>query len=158
MSGLARDLDINRVTLYRWVGSREQLLVELIWFLTIKTIDRLDREVDAIGADRMIEIGTRYLEAINTNHGMNVWLSCEGEYALRLAPSVETDFQARVVTRIERIIREEADAGRLDVPADLREVAFVVVRLIESYAYLDLITGEKPDARRVKPVLSMLLR
>ncbi|SEL54363.1 hypothetical protein SAMN04515665_11458 [Blastococcus sp. DSM 46786] len=28
MSSLAADLGVNRVTLYRWVGSRERLLVE----------------------------------------------------------------------------------------------------------------------------------
>jgi hypothetical protein len=32
------------------------------------------------------------------------------------------------------------------------------VRLIESYVYLDLITGEAPDARRAEPVLRLLLR
>jgi hypothetical protein len=34
----------------------------------------------------------------------------------------------------------------------------VIVRLIESYTYLDLITGEPPDARRGEPILRMLLR
>ena len=56
------------------------------------------------------------------------------------------------------LLTEETEAGRLDLPADLREVAYVVVRLIESYIYLDLITGEEPDARRAEPVLRLLLR
>jgi hypothetical protein len=29
--------------------------------------------------------------------------------------------------------------------------------MIESYTYLDLITGEEPEARRAEPVLRMLL-
>ena len=33
MSALADELGVNRVTLYRWVGSRERLLVEVIWSL-----------------------------------------------------------------------------------------------------------------------------
>jgi hypothetical protein len=33
----------------------------------------------------------------------------------------------------------------------------VIVRLIESYTYLDLIRGEEPDAQRAEPVLRMLL-
>ena len=44
------------------------------------------------------------------------------------------------------------------MPADLHEVAYVMVRLIESYTYLDLITGETPDARRAEPILRLLLR
>jgi hypothetical protein len=53
---------------------------------------------------------------------------------------------------------EEARAGHLELPVDLREVAYVVVRIIESYVYLDLITGEPADARRAEPVLRLLLR
>jgi hypothetical protein len=34
---------------------------------------------------------------------------------------------------VHGLLREEADAGRLDLPADLREVAYVLVRVIESY-------------------------
>ena len=56
------------------------------------------------------------------------------------------------------LLREETDAGRLALPVDLREVAYVIVRLIESYTYLDLITGEQPDARRAEPILRLLLR
>jgi cyclic dehypoxanthinyl futalosine synthase len=58
----------------------------------------------------------------------------------------------------ERLLRDEVDRGRLDLPADLHDVAYVIVRLIESYCYLDLITGEKPEARRAEPILRMLLR
>jgi hypothetical protein len=34
----------------------------------------------------------------------------------------------------------------------------VIVRLIESYVYLDLITGEPPESRRAEPIMRMLLR
>jgi hypothetical protein len=34
----------------------------------------------------------------------------------------------------------------------------VIVRVIESYTYLDLILGERPDARRAEPILRLLLR
>jgi len=33
MSTMARELEINRVTLYRWVGSRERLLGEVMFSL-----------------------------------------------------------------------------------------------------------------------------
>ena len=46
MGELARDLGINRATLYRWVGSRDQLLVEIVWSLADRTFDGL---LDAAG-------------------------------------------------------------------------------------------------------------
>ena len=31
MTALASELGVNRVTLYRWVGSRDALMVEVLW-------------------------------------------------------------------------------------------------------------------------------
>jgi hypothetical protein len=89
---------------------------------------------------------------------MRRWLADEGELAMRLLTRHDTDFQPRLIDAIEDILREESEAGRLSLPVELHEVAYVIVRLIESYTYLDLITGEEPDARRAEPVLRMLLR
>jgi len=158
MSALADELGVNRVTLYRWVGSRDQLLVEVIWSLARRTLDVIDEGVTQAGGERIVQIVTRFLEAVISNAGMQRWLAEEGEHAMRLLTRHETDFQPRLIGAIHELLVEESDAARLDVPADLREVAYVIVRLIESYTYLDLITGERPDARRAEPVLRMLLR
>jgi AcrR family transcriptional regulator len=158
MSALAEELGVNRVTLYRWVGSREQLLVEVVWSLASRTLTNIDRRVRAKGAERIVRVVTRFLEDVISNEGMRRWLAEEGELAMRLLTRHDTDFQPRLIGAVEEMLREEADAGRLDLPVDLHEVAYVIVRLIESYTYLDLITGEQPDARRAEPVLRLLLR
>jgi len=158
MSGLAEELGVNRVTLYRWVGSREQLLVEVVWSLGSRTLQNVKRRVRAKGAERVVRVVTRFLEDVISNPGMRRWLAEEGELAMRLLTRHDTDFQPRLIDAIHDLLLEETDAGRLDIPVDLREVAYVIVRLIESYTYLDLITGEEPDARRAEPVLRLLLR
>jgi len=158
MSALADELGVNRVTLYRWVGSREQLLVEVVWSLGSRTLEDISRRVRAKGANRIVQIVTRFLEAVISNPGMRRWLAEEGELAMRLLTRHDTDFQPRLIDAVHELLQEEADAGRLELPVDLREVAYVIVRLIESYTYLDLITGEQPDARRAEPILGLLLR
>ena len=158
MSALARKLGVNRVTLYRWVGSREQLLVEVIWSLAERTLEKLSAKVKARGAERVVQIVTGFIDAVNTNPGMQHWLAEEGEQAMRLLTLRDPGYQARLVEWNERLLREEAGKGRLQLPAELHEVAYVIVRLIESYCYLDLITGEPPEARRAEPILRMLLR
>ena len=40
----------------------------------------------------------------------------------------------------------------------MHDVAYTMVRIVESYIYLDLITGERPDARRAEAILRLLLR
>ena len=158
MSSLADELGVSRVTLYRWVGSRDALLVEVIWSLARRTLDNIEAEVTATGPERLVQIVTRFLDDVITNAGMRRWLSEEGESAMRLLTRGESGFQPRLIDAMHDLLVEETDAGRLDLPVDLREVAYVIVRLIESYTYLDLITGEQPDARRAEPILRLLLR
>ena len=158
MSALAEELGVNRVTLYRWVGSRDQFLVEVIWTLARRTLDVVIADVESKGAKRIVDVVTGFLDAVIGNSGMQRWLAEEGEHAMRLLTRHETDFQPRLIAAIEELLEEETVAGRLDLPVDLHELAYVIVRLIESYTYLDLITGEQPDAKRAEPILRMLLR
>jgi len=110
------------------------------------------------GSERIVAVITRFLDAVITNAGMRRWLAEEGELAMRLLTRHDTGFQPRLIDAVHDLLREEADAGRIDLPADLREVAYVLVRVIESYTYLDLILGEQPDAARAEPIVRMLLR
>ena len=157
MSALADELGVNRVTLYRWVGSRDQLLVEIIWSLGSRTLENADARVKAKGGERIVQTITGFLDDVISNAGMRRWLAEEGELAMRLLTRRDTGFQTRLIDAVHTLLQEEADAGRLDLPVDLEEVAYVIVRLIESYTYLDLIRGEEPDAKRAEPVLRMLL-
>ncbi len=158
MSALAEELGVNRVTLYRWVGSRERLLVEVVWSLGERTLDTVAARVRDRGPERIVQIVTRFLEAVIAHPGMRRWLAEEGEFAMRLLTRHDTDFQPRLIGAVHALLLEETEAGELDLPVDLHEVAYVIVRLIESYTYLDLITGEQPDARRAEPILRLLLR
>ena len=160
MSALADQLGVNRVTLYRWVGSRDRLLVELIWSLARRTLDDIEAAVRATGGERVVQVVVRFLEAVIANPGMQRWLAEEGEHAMRLLTRRDTGFQPRLIAAMGDLLRAETGSGALDLPADLDldEVAYVIVRLIESYTYLDLITGEAPDARRAEPILRLLLR
>jgi AcrR family transcriptional regulator len=158
MSALAEELGVNRVTLYRWFGSRDRLLVEVVWSLARQALDAADAEVHEQGARRVVGVVTRFLETVIESVGMQRWLGEEADHAMRLLTRHETDFQPRLIGAVEDILREESEAGRLDLPVELHELAYVIVRLIESYTYTDLITGERADAGRAEPILRMLLR
>ena len=158
MGALADQLGVNRVTLYRWVGSRDRLLVEVVWSLAERTLAEAAAVGRRRGAERIVATVTRFLDVVISNPGMQRWLSEEGDHAMRLLTRHDMGFQPRLIEAVHVLLEEERAAGQLDLPADLREVAFVIVRLIESYTYLDLITGERPDARRAEPILRLLLR
>src|SRR3954462_14835628 len=64
MSALADELGVNRVTLYRWVGSREQLLVEVIWSLGSRTLEKRDKRVRASGSERVVKVVAAFLDDV----------------------------------------------------------------------------------------------
>lgn len=158
MSALALEVGVSRVTLYRWLGTREQLLVEVVWSMGRKLLDHVDAQVHASGSDRVVRVVVGFLDGVIASPAMRAWLQDEGEHAMRLLTRHDTGFQPRLIAAMHDLLAQEASAGRLDLPADLNEVAYVIVRLIESYTYLDIITGEQPDARRAEPILRLLLR
>jgi AcrR family transcriptional regulator len=134
MSAMATELDVNRVTLYRWLGSREALLVDIVWALAERTLAEVDAAIGGRGAERVV--------------------AEEGELAMRLLTRSDRGFQPRLIGWVDALLERE----RVELDADRREVAYVIVRVIESYTYLDLILGERPDARRAEPILRLLLR
>lgn len=158
MTALAAELSINRVTLYRWIGNRDQLLVEIMWSLALSTLERERARTRKRGAERIVQIVGRFVAAVLSNPGMSRFLAEEGELAMRLLTRRQTGFQPRLMAYVEDLLAEEVRRGRLELSADLHDVAYTIVRIIESYVYLDRITGEEPDARRAESILRLLLR
>jgi AcrR family transcriptional regulator len=153
MGALAQELGVNRVTLYRWVGSRDRLLVEVVWELASDALAAAAARAQGDGAERVVSTLTRLLDTVIANPGMRRWLAEEGEHAMRLLTRRDGGFQPRLIAAVEALL----EAERLDLPVDRHELAYVIVRILESYTYLDLITGEPADARRAEPILRMLL-
>lgn len=160
MSALARELEINRATLYRWVGSREQFLVEMLWHMTLVSLAELERTVASKGPERIIDVTIAFSEQVIGNPGMKHWLATEGESAMSLLTRSEAGYQSRLIAWIEESIEDQVGQGSMNLPEGVRshDLAYVIERVMAGYIYLDLITGEQPDARRAEPLLWMLLR
>src|SRR4051794_14620951 len=100
MSALADELGVNRVTLYRWVGSREQLLVEGLWSLAPRAGERVGGRVRGRGWGGIVRVVPRFLGAVISNGGRRRWLAGGGGRGMRLLPRHDTDFQPRLIDAI----------------------------------------------------------
>jgi AcrR family transcriptional regulator len=158
MSMLARELEINRVTLYRWVGSRERLLAEIIWSLWSRTMQGERDRATGAGAERVVQVITGSLEAVISHRGWRRQLTDEGELIMRLLTRGDAGVQPRIIAAYRELLAEEASAGRLELSANLDELAYALVRISESYVYRELITGDPPDAAGAGQLLRLLLR
>jgi Tetracyclin repressor-like, C-terminal domain len=81
----------------------------------------------------------------------------EGDLAVKLLTTKASEFQQRLIQLIAEVVDADRRNGHLHsaVPAD--DLPYVLVRIMESYVYLSLITGDEPDTARAASVIHALL-
>lgn len=159
ISALAEEVGVSRVTMHRWVGTRDDLLSEVMWHLTNRTIDRLLAAIDAEGiTPRAPELLGRYVEAIATNTGVLRLQREEPEAFVRLCTTNASAFQQRMVAKVTAVLAGDRADGHLSIDLDDDELAFAVVRLLEAYAHAPTLSGQEADPALATRVLRALLR
>lgn len=157
MQELAAELGVNRVTLYRWVGSREQLLTEVLWALTTRSFDGYIERAQ-LDEPRVAALLSMFIRDVLANPGMRRLLDDEGDFAMRVLTGRDSAYRQRLMRLVHDLLAEDRAAGRLTSTVPLEDLAYTAVRITESYVHTRVITGEDPDADRASRVLYTLLR
>lgn len=159
MGRLATRLGVDRTSLFRWVGNRDALLSEVLWSLAVPTLEQADAATQGrSGADRVVAILTSFAHDLITADYFRSFLRREPARALRLLTTNGSEIQRRYVAVVEQLVRQELGTrpfGRDVAPADL---AYLLVRVSESFTYADLITGDAPSAERARAAFDLVLR
>ncbi len=160
MGALSAELGVNRATLYRWVGTREQLLVEILWSLAERTLSEELKRVEAEDSarNRVARLLSRFVRDCLSNPGLRQLQRDEGELAFRLLTLAQYGFHPRFVLLVRDLLAQDVAAGRFETTVPLEDLAYTAVRVVESYVHRAAITGEEPDADRAARVLHALLR
>ncbi|WP_203338303.1 QsdR family transcriptional regulator [Nocardioides limicola] len=157
MHELAATLRIDRATLFRWVGNRDQLLAEVIWSATEPTIHRAISEARGTGAERIADALTRWVAAVQESPFFQAFLRREGERGLRLLTTTASGFQDRLILEMEQLLVAEKKASGISYPLPIPDLAFALARIAEAYIYADIVVGETPNAARAGYVIKTLL-
>ncbi|RZQ63457.1 QsdR family transcriptional regulator [Amycolatopsis suaedae] len=157
MVDLATELGVSRATLFRRIGNRDKLLGEVIWSLTEAAFARHLRAARGSGAARVADLVGSYVRAVNDDAAFSAFLRNEPERALRLLTTKASVVQRRTIDTVAELLAEEAEAGTLDPPLPIPDLAYLVVRIAESFIYTDVITGAEPDAGKARQAVLALL-
>jgi AcrR family transcriptional regulator len=157
MQELAAELGVNRATLYRWVGSRERLLGEVLWSLAELGLAEARAAATGSGVDWVVSFYARFLDITATHQPIRRFVESDPEGALRLLTSQQGVQQRRLIDAVRRLLEERRDAGELHLRLDPADLAYVMVRVGESFIWRELITGEEPDLARAADVVRVLL-
>jgi AcrR family transcriptional regulator len=157
IQALAADLGVDRTTLFRWVGNRDQLLAEVLSSLGARTFTDAVARANGSGPERVADVLGMFVQALIDAPYFRAYLRRETERALRLLTTKASVVQHRMVDLVERLLREEQDRGTLPHPLPLPDLAYLIMRISESFIYTDLITGDSPDAGKARTAIAALL-
>ncbi|HRQ64822.1 MAG TPA: QsdR family transcriptional regulator [Xanthomonadaceae bacterium] len=157
VGALARELGIGRATLFRWVGSRELLIGEVLWSLYQPILEQARAQTRGHGAAYVARVCRRAMDAILDFEPLRRFIEQDPEYALRILTSKTSTVQARSIDFVRALIEQEATAGHLAPPMKPDDLAFLVVRIAESFLYGDQISGREPDIACATDAIRILL-
>lgn len=155
MGALADELGVSRVTLNRWVGSRDKLLGEVNWSLAEISLRDARAQAGGSGADAVADTVEVFARAVLAADFMQAFLNRETDIALRILTTSRSDLQENVIGFIEQLLREELNSPPASL--DFADLAYLVVRISESFIYVDMITGGQPDPAKIGHAVRALL-
>jgi AcrR family transcriptional regulator len=154
---VARQLGVGRATIYRWFGSREALLGEVVAHELELLIAAKRRQVTRRGAEGLLEVFDLINRSLSKSTALRRLLEQERTAAMRLLTASDGVVQPRAVACLRTMIAHEAAAGRFDPPADPETLAYAIVRLAEAFLYNDAAVGVRGDHERLRDVEAALL-
>jgi AcrR family transcriptional regulator len=154
---IARRLGLGRATIYRWFGSRDALLGEVIASELELLIARHRRSVRQRGAAGLLKVFDRVNRSLSRSTALRALLEQERDSALRLLTTSGGPVQPRSSGAVQALIDAEVDAGRYEPPTETSALAYAIVRLAEAFLYNDTAIGIRGDWERLHQVEAALL-
>jgi AcrR family transcriptional regulator len=157
MGALAAELGISRATLYNWVGGRDRLTAEVLWSIAEATIAQAREKARGTGPEYVSDVIDRYMTALAGYEPMRRFISRDPEHALLVLTSNHTPFQRRLIDTFSALIAEQVESAGYEPPLDVETLAYLLVRIGESFIFNDVITGAEPDLSKAGQASRVLL-
>jgi AcrR family transcriptional regulator len=154
---LAEELGVGRGTVFRWVGSREQHYGEVLSSLFQALLARARREATGGGPGYVADVVHRLLQALIEAAPLRTFVRRDPEFAMRVITSRDSPTARRNTAALAQLLADEVAAGRLEPAMDIDDLAYVIVRITESFLYRDVITGGAPDIGKAEQAIGILL-
>jgi AcrR family transcriptional regulator len=154
---LATELGLGRTTIYRWFGSRDRLIGEVIWRAAEPLLERARRASSGGGGTALLETFDRFNRSLAEAPALRRFVEQEREAAVRVIVSGAGTVQPRMVAMITDLIAAEVSAGRYRPPVAPPTLGYAIVRLAEAFLFNDAAAGLRGDVDRLREVQAALL-
>lgn len=157
IGALAARLNIGRATAFRWVGSRELLLSEILWSLCDELMTSTAARHRGRGARRVASICEDAVRALVDFEPLRRFVRSDPEYAVRLLTSKLGPVQGRAIERVRALLQYETERGALEPPLAVDTLAYLIVRLCESFIYAEASSDQQVDVADAGLAIELLL-
>jgi AcrR family transcriptional regulator len=154
---VASRLGLGRATIYRWFGSREALLGEVIARQLELLVTRKRAEVRRRGAAGLLEVLDRVNRTLTRSRAVRRLLEQERDTAMRMLTSSAGVIEPRAVACVQALIEEEMATSDYEPPTDPATLAYALVHLRHAFLWNDATSGVRGDYERLREVQAALL-
>jgi AcrR family transcriptional regulator len=157
VQAIAAELGLSRATMYRWFGSREKLIGEVVIRATEPVLEEARRRSRRKGGPGLLDTFDRFNRALADAPALRSFVEQERDAALRIIASGAGLVQPRMVELISGLIEEESEAGRYEPPVEPSTLGYAIVKLAEAFLFNDAVAGMRGDVDRLKEVEAAIL-
>jgi AcrR family transcriptional regulator len=157
VQAIAAELGLGRTTIYRWFGSREELIGEVLFRAAEPLLDAARKAARGRGGPALLETFDRFNRSLADAPALRQFLEQERDAALRIITSSGGVLQPRIVARIAGLIEDEARAGTYEPPVEPATLGYAIVRLAEAFLFNDAAAGIRGDVDRLREVEAAIL-
>jgi AcrR family transcriptional regulator len=157
VQAIAAELGIGRTTIYRWFGSREELIGEVLFRAAEPLLEAARKAARGRGGAALLETFDRFNRSLADAPALRQFLEQERDAALRIITSSGGVLQPRIVARIAGLIEDEARAGTYEPPVEPATLGYAIVRLAEAFLFNDAAAGMRGDVDRLREVEAAIL-
>jgi AcrR family transcriptional regulator len=157
VQAIAGELGLGRATIYRWFGSREKLLGEVIIRATEPVLAEARSGLAGKGGPGLLDTFDRFNRALADAPALRAFVEQERDASLRIIASGAGIVQPRIVELITGLIREEVEAGTYETPVEPSVLGYAIVKLAQAFLFNDAVVGIRGDVDRLREVEAALL-
>lgn len=157
VQAIAAELGLGRTTIYRWFGSREDLIGEVVVSVAEPLLQDARARARARGGEALLETFDRFNRALADSPALRQFVEQERDAALRVITSGAGKVQPRMVALIAALITEEVQTNGYLAPVDPATLGYAIVRLAEAFLFNDAVAGMRGDVDRLRDVEAAIL-
>jgi AcrR family transcriptional regulator len=154
---IAGELGLGRTTIYRWFGSREELIGDVVIRAVEPVVEAARAGSRGRGGPGLLETFDRLNCSLAEAPALRQFLQREREAALRILTSSGGNVQPRMVAIITGLIEDEVRAGTYEPPVEPATLGYAIVRLAEAFLFNDAAADVRGDVDRLREVEAALL-